>query len=65
MPAATEGRRSGLSHAVCRLWSHQLGYELRPEIDGSLIRFQGARSNDEILTTQEEWRAAMVEKGWR
>jgi hypothetical protein len=55
--------RSGLSHAVCRLWSHPLGYELRLEVDGSLIRSQVAKSDDEILTAQQEWRAAMVEKG--
>ncbi len=40
--------------AVCELWSHQLGWELRLVIDGGeLTRSQVCRSNDEILDTQE------------
>ena len=51
--------------AVCELWSHQLGWELRLVIDGGeLTRSQVCRSNDEILDTQEQWKAAMVGKGW-
>ena len=49
--------------AVCELWSHQFGWELRLVIDGGeLTRSQVVRSNDEILDTQEEWKAAMVGK---
>jgi hypothetical protein len=52
--------------AVCELWSHQLGWELRLVIDGGeLTRSQVCRSNDEILDTQEQWRAAMVGQGWQ
>lgn len=51
--------------AVCELWSHQLGWELRLVIDGGdLRRSQVVRSNDEILTVGEQWKAAMVGRGW-
>ena len=36
--------------AVCELWSHQFGWELRLVIDGGILRrSQVCRSNDEIL----------------
>ena len=51
--------------AVCELRSHQLGSELQHVIDGvDLRRSQVVRSNDEILTVTEQWKTAMVERGW-
>ena len=50
--------------ARCQLWSHQLGFELRLMI-GELMRSQVCRSSDEVLDTQESWKAAMMERGWR
>jgi hypothetical protein len=51
--------------AVCELWSHQLGWELRLVIDGGdLRRSQVVRSNDEILALTEQWKGAMVGRGW-
>lgn len=44
--------------------SHQLGWELRLEIDGDLRRSEVCRSADEVLTVSEHWKAAMCEKGW-
>ena len=51
--------------AVCRLLSHQFGCELRPEASGELIASQVCRNNEQVLTTQEQWKKAVVEKGWR
>jgi hypothetical protein len=51
--------------AVCRLLSHQLGSELRLEVDGDLQRSQVCRSHDEVMDTGEAWKAAMIEKGWQ
>ena len=31
---------------------------------GELMRSQVCRSAEEILTTQEAWKAAMIGKGW-
>jgi hypothetical protein len=51
--------------ALCELWSHQLGWELRLVVDdGELTRSQVCHTEDEILDTQEQWKAAMVGKGW-
>jgi hypothetical protein len=50
--------------ATCGLQTHQLGWELRLEIAGSLYRSQVCRSQDEVLDTSEAWKVAMIEKGW-
>jgi hypothetical protein len=50
--------------ASCRLWTHQLGWEVRLEINGDLQRSEVFRSQDEVLTAGETWKAAMLEKGW-
>jgi hypothetical protein len=52
--------------AVCGLWSHQLGWELRLMIDGSILqRSQVCRSPAEAIATHEQWKAAMVGHGWQ
>ena len=50
--------------AACRLVTHPLGWELRLEIAGSLQRSQVCRSQDEVLDISEQWKAAMIERGW-
>jgi hypothetical protein len=49
--------------ADCQLWSHQFGFERRLMV-GELMRSQVCRSSDEVLDTQECWKAAMIAKGW-
>jgi hypothetical protein len=48
--------------AVCELFSHQLGHELRLSANGELLASQVCRNNEQILTTQEQWKAAMLEQ---
>ena len=55
--------RKGDKVARCSLVTHPLGWELRL-ITTDLLRSQVCRSAEEILTTGEQWKAAMVEKGW-
>ena len=50
--------------AVCKLWTHALGWEVRLEINDDLQGPQVFRSQDDVLTASETWKAAMVEKGW-
>ena len=51
--------------AVCELWSHQFGWELRLVIDGGILqRSHVCRSTEEVLDTEEQWKAAMAGKGW-
>ncbi len=50
--------------AVAELWTHQLGWELRLMIAGDLHRSEVCRSQDDVLTTGEQWKAALVEKEW-
>ena len=51
--------------AECVLLTHQLGFELRLNINGELRRSRVCRSTDEVLTTTEGWRAALRDKGWK
>jgi hypothetical protein len=51
--------------AICRLMSHQFGWEVILDVNGELQRSQVCRSQDEVLTTGERWRAAMTESGWQ
>lgn len=56
--------RKGTLEARCGLWSHQFGWELRLDAGGEMLRTQVCRSQEEVLSTTEEWRAALEEKGW-
>ena len=60
-PATT--LRKGDKVARCSLVTHPFGWELRL-ITTDLVRSQVCRTGDEILSTQEQWKAAMIEKGW-
>lgn len=53
--------------AACKLRSHQFGWELLLVVGQQLevVQTQVCRSQDEVLTTGDQWKAAMVEKGWR
>jgi hypothetical protein len=51
--------------AVCQVWTHEMGWELRLQIDGQgLLMSSVSRSGAEMLARVEEWHAAMLEKGW-
>jgi hypothetical protein len=51
--------------AVCEVWTHPLGWELRLMIDGHGMQMTSVvRSAAEMLEALEKWRAAMLEKGW-
>jgi hypothetical protein len=52
--------------AKCLLWTHQFGWELRLVVGSQLeiVQTQVCRIEDEVLTTGEQWKTAMLEKGW-
>jgi hypothetical protein len=50
--------------AAGRLWTHALEWEVRLEINGDVQRSEVFRSQDDVLTAGEQWKAAMIEKGW-
>ena len=55
----------GKRQAVCELWSHQLGWELRLIAAGDVLATKVCRSQEDVFDTYDTWRAAMMEKGWR
>ena len=50
----------------CVLQTHPLGWELRLFVNSQLdiVQSHVCRTQDEVLTTGEQWKTAMVEKGW-
>jgi hypothetical protein len=50
--------------AECEMWSHILGWELRLIASGELLQSQVCRTQDEVFDTFEQWKAAMVGRGW-
>lgn len=51
--------------SVCRLFTHQFGWELFLETNGLLQQSAVCRTENEVFTTFEDWKKAVVEKGWR
>ena len=52
--------------AGAALFSHQFGWEVRLLVGRQfeVVQSQVCRTQDEVLTTGEEWKAAMLEQGW-
>ena len=46
--------------AVCALLTHQLGFELRLNINGELRRSQLCRSTDEVLSLTDRWKTSLL-----
>ena len=51
--------------AICWLRTHQLGWEMVLNVNGNLQRSEVCRSQDEVLDRTEQWKAALVGRGWR
>jgi hypothetical protein len=50
---------------VCEVWAVELGWDLRLMIDGHGLQMSSlCRSGREMVDSTDEWRAALVEKGW-
>lgn len=52
--------------AVCELWSHQFGWELRLFIGAQteIVQSQVCRTEDDVFIVAEAWKAKMLENGW-
>ena len=51
--------------AVCEVWTHSFGWELRLIIGGHRMQMTSVVQSDrEMHATIETWKAAMLEKGW-
>jgi hypothetical protein len=61
----TKPKPDGVLSAVCEVWSHEFGFELRLTIDGRGRQMSSVvRSGAEMVETVDAWRATMLEKGW-
>jgi hypothetical protein len=50
--------------ALCLLFNHPFGWELRVHIGDELVRSEVAREADACIRTAVDWRAAFQAKGW-
>ena len=50
--------------AVCTLWDHPLGAEVRCDVDGEMRRTKASRDLGDLLDASDAWKAALQEKGW-
>ena len=51
--------------AVCEVWTHPSGWELRLIIGGHRMQMTSVVQSDrEMHATVETWKAAMLKKGW-
>ena len=57
--------KKGQRRAVCRMFTHVLGHELRLEVSRQLVSSKVCRSDEEILSCVERWRAELEAKGWK
>jgi hypothetical protein len=48
--------RKGDKHAVCELWRHAFGWELRLEAAGEMLQTQVCRSQKEWVDLFEQWK---------
>ena len=56
----SKGRRV----AVCTLWNHPIGAELRCDVDDEMRQTKASRAVGELLDVAHEWRKAFEAKGW-
>jgi hypothetical protein len=59
-------RKNGVE-ARCVLRTHQFGWELclQVGISRDFVRSQVCRTANQVLDGSEQWKASMVENGWR
>ena len=51
--------------AVCLLRTHQFGWECRLLVGDDLLRSEVCKSEQAVVTCSDDWKTAMIEKGWR
>lgn len=58
--------KKGVKRAVCKLVSHPFGWELRLYVGSpeNIIQTQVCRTEEDVFSTGEAWKAKMREKGW-
>jgi hypothetical protein len=48
----------------CRLSNHPVGWELRLDVDGELVRSQVCRAEGDVFDLSDEWRTVAVAASW-
>jgi hypothetical protein len=56
-------REATNGEAVCRMFTHVVGHELRLEERGQLVESQVCCTDEEVVACQERWRAGLEAKG--
>ena len=54
----------GTSVAVCRMWTHSTGGEVRLEVDGEMVRSQAGSEWKPLVVLAMDWRDQFMKTGW-
>lgn len=57
--------RKGQRRAVCRMFTHVFGHELRLDVSRELVASEVCKNDEAVLSCQEKWRAGLEAKGWK
>ncbi len=57
--------KKGQRRAICRMFTHVFGHEMRLEVSRQLVSSEVCRTDDDVLRCQETWRQAYEAKGWK
>jgi len=57
-------REATKREAVCRMFTHLFGHELRLEVRGQLVASQACRNDEEVVACHERWRDGFERKSW-
>jgi hypothetical protein len=50
--------------AVCAMWNHPRGAEVRCEIDGDAFQVEAGRDLIQLLEAVDRWRRSLEQQGW-
>ena len=54
----------GTRVAICTLWNHPIGAEIRCDVDDEMHQTKASRAVGELLDAAHEWRKSFEAKGW-
>jgi hypothetical protein len=54
----------GKRKAICELWTHPIGGEIRVEVAGEFVRSEAGLDGLTLIDLAVQWRQQFVEKGW-
>ena len=55
---------NGLRRFYCDLFTHPLGWQLRRELDGSLLIMEVCKTETDVFLVCDDWKRTAIDGGW-